>query len=89
MSITLTGAVEANLAAALDADPRPDARVAQASWPGVTRHAAVSRLACMRKGERLTLDNLQGLAEGLGVEVDELTSTKTPAARAALGADRG
>lgn len=41
-------------------------------------------VASLLRGERLTLANVGALAAALGIDCDDLTSTETTAARAAL-----
>jgi len=68
---TLTTAVAANIIKA---------------WPELTPNAAGIRVARLCKGKHLRLGHIAPLAAALGIKCDDLTSTETDAARAALEA---
>jgi len=86
----LTTAIAANINAEVDvalADHIADSatELAARAWPPpVTPNAGQCRLSAMRKGLRLTTSNIAALAAALRIECDDLTSTNTDAARAAL-----
>ena len=67
-------AIMSNLAAAVDADPRKDASIAEAAFPWKKPKAAVNTLNRMLDGKSLTVENITRMSIGLGVELDSLTS---------------
>ncbi len=89
----LTTAVHANITAELahaktcDSEKTPTT-IARMAWPDITANAAGTRIRRMLAGEHLRLVHLPALARALGIDCDDLTSTETEAARAALGADQ-
>ena len=78
-------AIMSNLAAAVDADPRKDAFIAEAGWPWKKPKAAINTLNRMLDGHCLTVANLDCAARGLCVPVDDITSVAAAEARAGEG----
>ena len=89
MSDALTAAVAANITAEVEAalafgEFKDATAIGLAAWADLTPNAAGIRIARLCKGKHLRLGHIPPLAAALGIKCDDLTSTETDAARAAL-----
>lgn len=86
MADDLTTAIAANINFEIElaiAHGHPNAAsIAAEAWPDLGRNAASMRLSRMRNGRQL--GGIPALAKALDIECDDLTSTNTEAAKAAL-----